>query len=210
MVMIGTLPTIRNADMTLENISPLNRYYALNNEVLRQRAGRPLRVDISGRDHLVSEHRDVMLEAATTSFQVHLKIPASRGASLLQRLGGGVGADPRGLRQCSLPVREVALGGNAHPLVRTGRRRSLQRARVSMGSGYVSNSCMELFEENLADYPVLLPMSFDEEPEALRHLRLHNGTIWRWNRALIGSDEDGAPHLRIEHRICPPAQQSWI
>ena len=72
-----------------------------------------------------------------------------------------------------------------------------------MGSGYVSNSCTELFEENLADYPVLLPMSFDEEPEALRHLRLHNGTIWRWNRALIGSDEDGAPHLRIEHRILP-------
>ncbi|MCC2104244.1 MAG: hypothetical protein KDJ20_09495, partial [Hyphomicrobiales bacterium] len=56
LVMIGTLPTIRDVDMSLSNISPLNRYYALNREVLRQRRGLPLRVDIEGRDHLVSEH----------------------------------------------------------------------------------------------------------------------------------------------------------
>ena len=46
-------------------------------------------------------------------------------------------------------------------------------------------------------------MSYDDPPEALRHLRLHNGTIWRWNRPLIGFDPDGRPHLRIEHRILP-------
>ncbi len=82
LVLIGTLPTIRDDDLTLANMSPLNRYYALNAEVLRTRGGRPLRVDILGRDHLVSEHRDVMLEAATTSFQVHLKSPADLGKAL--------------------------------------------------------------------------------------------------------------------------------
>ena len=46
-------------------------------------------------------------------------------------------------------------------------------------------------------------MSYDEPPAALRHLRLHNGTIWRWNRLLIGFDRDGVPHLRIEHRVLP-------
>ena len=76
MVMIGTLPTIRDEDLTLANMSPLNRFYALNREVLRQCHGRALRVDILGREHLISEHRDVMLEAATTSFQIHLKAPA--------------------------------------------------------------------------------------------------------------------------------------
>ncbi|HEY5720332.1 MAG TPA: glutamate--cysteine ligase, partial [Gammaproteobacteria bacterium] len=35
------------------------------------------------------------------------------------------------------------------------------------------------------------------------HLRLHNGTIWRWNRLLLGSDADARPHLRLEHRTLP-------
>jgi hypothetical protein len=43
----------------------------------------------------------------------------------------------------------------------------------------------------------------EEPPERLAHLRLHNGTIWRWNRPLIGFDADGTPHLRIEHRVVP-------
>lgn len=73
MVTIGTLPTIRDEDLSLDNISPLKRYYALNHEVLRRRGGRPLCVDIDGRERLVTEHGDVMLEAATTSFQVHLQ-----------------------------------------------------------------------------------------------------------------------------------------
>jgi CBS domain-containing protein len=33
-------------------------------------------------------------------------------------------------------------------------------------------------------------------------LRLHNGTVYRWNRACYGIT-DGKPHLRIEHRILP-------
>ena len=203
MVMIGTLPTIRNADMTLENISPLNRYYALNNEVLRQRAGRPLRVDISGRDHLVSEHRDVMLEAATTSFQVHLKIPASRAHLYYNASVAASGPILAACANAPFLFGKSLWEETRIPLFEQAVDAPCKGRRVSMGSGYVSNSCMELFEENLADYPVLLPMSFDEVPAALRHLRLHNGTIWRWNRALIGSDEDGAPHLRIEHRILP-------
>ena len=56
-----TLPTIHDEDLTLANMSPLNRFYALNHEVLRQCRGRALRVDILGREHLISEHRDVML-----------------------------------------------------------------------------------------------------------------------------------------------------
>ncbi len=77
LVMIGTLPTIREGDLTLDNLTPSKRFYALNTEVLRQRGGRPLRIDIEGEERLVSEHYDVMMEAGTTSFQVHLKTPVS-------------------------------------------------------------------------------------------------------------------------------------
>ena len=74
-------------------------------------------------------------------------------------------------------------------------------ARVGMGTGYRGQPWNEIFEENLRDYPVLLPAWFNDAPEPLRHLRFHNGTIWRWVRPLIGFDADGAPHLRIEHRV---------
>ncbi len=76
--------------------------------------------------------------------------------------------------------------------------------RVTFGGGYIRESLLELFAENLAHYPPLLPVDLSAEPaERLPHLRLHNGTIWRWNRPLLGFEPDGTPHLRIEHRVMP-------
>jgi hypothetical protein len=51
----------------------------------------------------------------------------------------------------------------------------------------------------------------DEDPEAvlaaggtplLPELRLHNGTVWRWNRPVYDV-VDGVPHLRVENRVLP-------
>jgi len=72
--------------------------------------------------------------------------------------------------------------------------------RVSFGTDYARQSIFECFIENLDHFPVLLPPKLDSPAEALEHLRLHNGTIWRWNRPLIGFDDDGKPHIRVEHR----------
>src|SRR5207253_10276185 len=36
----------------------------------------------------------------------------------------------------------------------------------------------------------------------LSALRMHNGTVWRWNRACYGV-ADGVAHLRIENRALP-------
>jgi hypothetical protein len=75
--------------------------------------------------------------------------------------------------------------------------------RVSFGSGYARQSIMEVFVENAEHFPLLLPVDLGDELSRFSHLRLHNGTIWRWNRPLVGFDEDGTPHLRIEHRVIP-------
>ena len=61
---------------------------------------------------------------------------------------------------------------------------------------------MEFFEENLAAFPVILPLPYTDAPDQFRHVRLHNGTVWRWTRPLIGLDTP-TPHLRIEHRVMP-------
>jgi gamma-glutamyl:cysteine ligase YbdK (ATP-grasp superfamily) len=206
MVMIGTLPTIRDDDLCLANMSPFNRFYALNDEVLRRRRGRKLRVDIAGRDHLVSEHADVMLEAATTSFQIHLKTPASlahlyynasvaASGPILAACGNSPFLFGKSLwDETRIPLFEQSVDVPcAHG----------DRSRVTFGRGYLEHSVHDIFQENLDEYPVLLPISYDDPASNLRHLRLHNGTIWRWNRPLIGFDPDGAPHLRIEHRILP-------
>ncbi|MDX1655708.1 MAG: glutamate--cysteine ligase, partial [Candidatus Competibacteraceae bacterium] len=76
LVMIGILPSVERKDFHFGNMAPLNRYHALNEQTLRLRGGQPLHIDIQGRDHLVMDHDSVMLESATTSFQLHLQVAA--------------------------------------------------------------------------------------------------------------------------------------
>ena len=124
-----------------------------------------------------------MLEAATTSFQVHLQAPAAEtvrcyNASVI----------------LSAPM--VALSANSpflfgHDLWDETRIALFEQAvdggedavggarRVTFGSGYLESSPLECYRENLASYPVLLPIAFEDGAAQLRHLRLHNGTIWR-------------------------------
>ncbi len=205
LAMVGILPTVTPADLCLANMSPLQRYRALNEQVLRLRQGRPLEVDIQGREHLRMQHRDVMLESAATSFQIHLKVSAERGAryynasKILSAPMVALAANSPFLfgrslwEETRIPLFEQSVAVGASDLTK----------RVTFGIRYAHRSLMECFEANLARYPVILPQLMEEPPERLAHLRLHNGTIWRWNRPLIGFDRGGAPHLRIEHRVAP-------
>ncbi|MCK5191009.1 MAG: glutamate--cysteine ligase, partial [Methylococcales bacterium] len=74
LIMIGTLPTLKQSELTLANMSDLNRYRALNEQILLSR-GKPINLDIIGNEHLKLDHHDVMLESATTSFQIHIQSP---------------------------------------------------------------------------------------------------------------------------------------
>ena len=218
LVMIGILPTVEDAQLTPENISSMNRYHAMNTEILRLRGGRPLKLDIHGHgvDHeiLRAEHCDVMLESATTSFQIHLQVPPAlakrafnasiiASAPLLAVSANSpylFGKDLWAETRIPLFEQAVEVGGyedDAHGPMR----------RVSFGSGYVRESVMECFTENLEHFPVLLPTTLHSPPEQFEYLRLHNGTLWRWNRPLIGfgssPEKENQPHLRIEQRVVP-------
>ena len=66
------------------------------------------------------------------------------------------------------------------------------RPRVWFGERWIT-SIFDLFEENVRYFPALLPVVEDEDPVAvlesggapqLQELRLHNGTIYRWNRPI--------------------------
>ncbi len=206
LLMIGTLPTLLRSDLCLENMSNMNRYYALNRQVLAAR-GKPVRLDITGNQHLKFAHNDVMLESAATSFQIHIQLPLDiahhfYNASIIASAAiVGVCANTPFLfgknlwHESRIPLFEQAVEIGGYHGAAQG-----PLKRVSFGSDYAKESIMECFSENLQHFPPLLPMTEDTPVEAFEHLRLHNGTIWRWNRPLIGFDEDGTPHIRVEHR----------
>lgn len=208
-VMVGILPTLDNDVLHLANMSKMKRYRALNREVLHRRKGRPLIFDINGVEHLRVTHRDVMMEAAATSFQIHLQVNLDNAVRLFNASIAITGpllalsANSPYLfgkdlwDETRIPVFEQAVAVGGYDGAAFGPVR-----RVTFGDSYIRESLFECFKENLEHYPVLLPVDLAGE-DPLMHLRLHNGTIWRWNRPLIGYDPSGEPHLRIEQRVVP-------
>ena len=82
--------------------------------------------------------------------------------------------------------------------------------RVSFGHGWVRQGAHELFAESVALHAPLLPLCTLEDARAqvragavpqLSQLRLHQGTVWTWNRAIY--DPSAGGHLRIEMRALP-------
>ena len=83
--------------------------------------------------------------------------------------------------------------------------------RVSFGRRWVERSATELFQEDIARFPVLLGATDADDSAATLHsggtprlqaLQVYNSTVYRWNRACYGLT-DGKPHLRIENRVLP-------
>jgi len=86
------------------------------------------------------------------------------------------------------------------------------RPRVHFGDHWIDRSVIEIFQEDIARFRVILTTEFEDDPVGmvrrgevpkLNALRLHNGTVYRWNRACYGISENGQPHLRIENRVIP-------
>ena len=203
----GTLPTMRQQDLPLEAMTPSHRFYALNREAMRLRGGMPLNIDIDcappGTSHFLACFKDVMLEAAATSFQLHLQVPSAivsrtyNASIMLSAPLVAIAANSPFLfgqalwRETRIPIFEQSLQQSHGP------------ERVTLGTAYVGEDITELFEENLRDYAVMLPVQAGDPVRCYSCLRLQNGTIWRWIRPIVGFDPDGTPHVRIEQRVLP-------
>lgn len=202
-LLTGILPTVRSCDLSLARMSPLRRYRAINDQVFRLRRGKPIVLDIEGVERLSHQHDDVMLEAGTTSLQIHVLVDADEAArafnvcKMISAVTVGAAANSPFLfgrqlwQETRVPLFEQAVSVGA----------SEYSKRVTFGIAYAKKTILECFEANRTWYPVILPQLMDVAPEQLAHLRLHNGTIWRWNRPLIGFSVEGEPHCRIEHRV---------
>ena len=215
-VMIGILPTLMPEHLASGWMSHSLRYAALNDSIFNAR-GEDLQIDIDGPEPLSMKSTSIAPESACTSMQLHVQV--SPGDFAANWNAAQVMAGP-----------QLALGANSpyffgHQLWSETRielfaqstdTRSDElktqgvRPRVWFGERWIT-SILDLFEENVRYFPSLLPEVSDEDPVAeleagrtphLAELRLHNGTVYRWNRPVYDVVA-GRPHLRVENRVLP-------
>ena len=213
----GILPTIRQSDLTLDNMTPIPRYRELS-RALNQLRGGAFNIHIKGLDEIHAAHDNLMFESCCCSFQVHLQVGPEEFARLYN-LAQAVSA-PLLAVSANSPLfvghrlwheTRVALFQQSNDERSSARQARSHPPRASFGEGWIKDSVIEIFREEIARFRVILTTQIDDNPfdalargelPELAALRLHNGTVWRWNRPCYGVN-GGAAHLRIEHRPMP-------
>ena len=213
----GILPTVSKSDLNLNNITPKPRYRMIN-EVLCGMRGEDNRLHIEGLDELLFTHDNVLIEACNTSFQLHFQVSPENFATfynIAQAISGPLLAlaanSPVLMGKRLWHETRIALFQQAIDTRGANKANREQEPRVWFGNSWVKESVLELYQEDIARFRVLFaqdikcdPFTAMEKGEVpkLQALNLHNGTVYRWNRACYGIS-NGKPHLRIENRILP-------
>ena len=216
--LVGILPTLQREHMSLDSIVPKARYYALN-DALKHLRGSDFKISIKGIDQLDIQLDNLMLEACNTSFQVHFQVGAEEFAPLYniaQAITGPLMAacvnspillGKRLWHESRIAVFEKSIDARSEAHAARG-----HKPRVHFGDHWIEDSVIEIFKEDIARFRVILTTEFEDDPigmvergdvPKLNALRLHNGTVYRWNRACYGISDTGKPHLRIENRVIP-------
>lgn len=216
-VLTGILPTLTQADLGIESMSPIPRYHRLN-EAMKALRGGEFRAIIKGLDELHVTHDNVLFEACNTSFQVHFQVGADEFARLYNlaqvvtspvlaaAVNSPVVLQHRLWQETRVALFQQSVDERSETIQGRGR-----RPRVSFGDAWINDSVLEIFREDVARFRLVLTTQLgDHSTEVLDRggipelsaLRLHNGTVYRWNRACYGIGE-GKAHLRIENRALP-------
>jgi len=215
--LVGILPTLTMNNLGLDSMVPIPRYHALNEAIMALR-GHDLQFTINGIDQLVVKHDNLMLEACNTSFQVHFQVSPDdfahlyniaqvvTGPLMAAAVNSPILLGKRLWHETRISVFEYSVDARSA----THQSRGL-KPRVHFGDHWVNESVTEIFKEDIARFRVILTTETEDNPLAmvaqgiapkLKALCLHNGTVYRWNRACYGV-HNGIPHLRIENRVIP-------
>jgi CBS domain-containing protein len=213
----GILPTLKQSDLTLENLTPIARYHELDRGVIRLRGG-PFSIHIKGLDELQITHDNIMMESCNTSFQIHFQTnPAEFAAhynvaqaitapTLAAAVNSPVLFGHRLWQETRVALFQHSIDGRSRPQLARS-----HPTRVSFGDNWLKHSVIALFHDQISRFRPIMISQPDEDPflvlarggtPMLSALRMHNSTVWRWNRACYGV-ADGVAHLRIENRALP-------
>ena len=152
---------------------PNPRYLALNDAMTSLR-GEAYELHIKGIDELRIRHDSVMVEACNSSFQVHLQVTPDEFANLYnlaQVLAGPVLAAPPTRRCCSAsgcgPRRASRCSSSRSTPAGPATTCATRSARVTFGNGWVDDSVLEIFREDIARFRPLVGTDVDEDPLAV-------------------------------------------
>ncbi|MEM9078336.1 MAG: CBS domain-containing protein [Bacteroidota bacterium] len=217
LLLAGILPTIGKKEVNLEYLTPIPRYFALN-DMLKAYKGDDFNLKIRGVDELFLKHDSVMFEACNTSFQLHLQIPSHDFISSYnwaQTIAGPVLSvccnSPMLMGRELWKETRIALFQQSLDTRKTAFALRNQTPRVGFGDDWETGNVAEIFKKDISKHRILLTKHIEEnslekielgEIPKLPALCLHNGTVYRWNRPCYGAG-GGKPHLRIENRYIP-------
>lgn len=216
-VLTGILPTLIKDDLSLENLTPMERYRALIEAINEQLVSESYQLNLKGIDELRIKHDSPLIEACNTSFQVHLQVSPKdfvKMYNIAQALAGPVMAiaanSPLVFGKMLWHESRIAMFQQAldtrtsHDQIRD------RRPRVQFGNSWLEDSILDIYREDISRFRVLISADYDENPleklkekvtPKLSRLQVHNGTVYRWNRPCYGISPNGQPHLRIENRV---------
>lgn len=215
--LVGILPTLTMEHLSLDSMVPTPRYYALN-DAIRSLRGDDFQFTITGIDQLTVHHDNVMLEACNTSFQVHFQVSPEdfahfyniaqlvTGPLLAVAVNSPILLGKRLWHETRIAVFEHSIDTRSETHAARG-----LKPRVHFGDHWIENSVTEIFKEDIARFRIVLTTETEDDPvgmvekgtmPSLNALRLHNGTVYRWNRPCYGVHNNVA-HLRIENRVIP-------
>lgn len=216
-LLTGILPTITLNHIGVENMTPIQRYFVLN-EAIKESRKQDFNIHIKGVDEVNLLHDSVMLEGCNTSFQVHLQIDPEDfidSYNWAQAISGPIlsictnspflfGKELWSETRIALFTQSVDTRANSFLL-------NEKQSRVSFGGDWAKGSVADIFRDNVSRFRSLITTEFAKdsvdmiergEIPKLKALNLHNGTVYRWNRPCYGVG-GGKPHLRIENRYIP-------
>jgi len=217
LLLTGIMPTIMKDDLDFENITPYERYKALNQAMIKHRGGE-FEFHIKATDELITKHSTMLFEACNTSFQIHLQINPDEFVhkyNWAQAIAGPVLAastnSPMLFGRRLWEETRIAVFEQTVDLKNQKNPEREQKSRVDFGTDWLQESVTEIFKYDVAYYRLLLASDIKEDAlemlkegkiPKLKALSLHNGTIYKWNRPCYGVT-NGKPHLRIENRYIP-------
>jgi len=218
-LLTGILPTLRQFDLRLENLTPKKRYEALMEAINQQLLGSSYELRISGIDELMMKHDSPMMEACNTSFQVHLQVSPQEFAkyyNIAQTLAAPVMAiaanSPLVFGKRLWHETRIAMFQQSIDTRSSHAHMRERLPRVHFGNEWLNESILEIYKDDISHFRVLMDSDVKEdslqkiesgEVPKLKALQVHNSTIYRWNRPCYGISENGKPHLRIENRVLP-------
>ncbi|MFO0467950.1 MAG: CBS domain-containing protein [Bacteroidota bacterium] len=218
-LLTGILPTLHKNDLESHNLTPRERYKLLVESLSAQLLGQAFELRIQGIDELLLRSHTPLLEAANTSFQVHLQVdpenfvPYYNIAQALTAPVLGISANsPIVFGRRLWHESRIALFQQALDVRTTNEHMRERSPRVNFGSDWVHNSILDIYREDIARFRSLIyPETNENSIETvlagniprLSALQVHNSTVYRWNRPCYGISDTGKPHLRIENRVLP-------